>query len=260
MRRSKSNKDKIKQVPNLINKRGLEYVIKNSKLCQHAIKELELAGYDKNEDGPNGWLYNQVLEAVAVFSSHNNSGFSAGFEINMVKQLCNYDVLSPLKFTDDEWEKCSFGNMYQNKRKCSVFKRDGKIEYLYAYTIKATKNYNCETKKWTKFENPVYWNGGIFETVNGILTGNYFNVCYIDSIDKEKGWMPKDTVKIECNEIEIGDCNYIYCVEKDDIDMQLLRVMYNVDYKYSDVIKDIRMEDMTDELEEKFINAIKESK
>lgn len=260
MRKSKSNKNKIKRVPNLINKRGLEYVIKNSKLCQHAIKELELAGYDKNEDGPNGWLYNQVLEAVAVFSSHENSGSSAGFEINMVKQLCSYNVLSPLKFTDDEWEKCIFANIYQNKRKFDVFKQNGKITYSHAYDVKATKHYNCKTKEWTNFKSPFYWHTGIYETINGILTGNYFDKCYIDSIDKEKGWMPKDTVKIECNEIEIDDCNYIYCAEKDDINMQLLRVMYNVGYKYSDIIKDIRMEDMTNELEEKFINAIKKSK
>lgn len=260
MRKSKSDKSKIKQIPNLINKRGLEYVVKNSKLCQHAIKELELAGYDKNKDCPNGWLYNQVLEAVAVFSSHNNSESSAGFERNMVNTLCSYGVLSPLKFTDDEWEKCVFGNIYQNKRKSDVFKRDGKITYCHAYDVKATKHYNCKTKEWTNFKGPVYWHTGIYETINGILTGNYFDTCYIDSIDKEKGWMPKNTVKIECNEIEIGDCNCIYCAEKHNIDMQLLRLMYNVGYKYSDVIKDIRMEDMTNELEEKFINAIKESK
>nr|DAR28996.1 MAG TPA: hypothetical protein [Crassvirales sp.] len=260
MKRRKSNKNKNKPIPKLINKTGLEYVIKNSPLCQHAIKELELAGYDKNEDGPNGWLYNQVLEAIAVFSSHENSGLSANFEINMVERLCNYNVLSPLKFTDDEWIKCSLGDFYQNKRKSDVFKRDGKIEYLHAYIIKSVKNYNCNTKEWTNIKNPNYWNGGIFETVNGILTGNYFNICYIDNIDKEKGWMPKDTVKIECNEIEIGDCNYICCAEKDDINVQLLRVMYNIGYKHSDIIKDVRMEDMTEELEEKFINAIKESK
>ena len=178
----------------------------------------------------------------------------------MFKTLCNYGILSPLKFTDDEWEKCSFDNIYQNKRKSDIFKQNGKITYLHAYAIKATKNYNYKTKEWTNFKSPVYWHTGIYETINGIFTGNYFNTCYIDSIDKEKGWMPKDTVKIECNKIEIDDCNCIYCAEKYNIDMQLLRIMYNVDYKYSDIIKDIRMEDMTNELKEKFINAIKESK
>lgn len=260
MRRSKSNKSKDKPIPKLINKLGLIHIIKNSPLCQHAIKELKLAGYDKGENNICGSLYNQVLEAVAVFSSHENSGFSAGFEINMVKQLCSYNVLTPLKFTDDEWEKCNFGNLYQNKRKSDVFKRDGKIEYLHAYVVKTTKNYNCETKEWTNIENPGYWQAGIFETVNGVLTGNYFDICYIDNIDKEKGWMPKDTVKVECNEIEMLSGNCIFCTEKDNVNIQLLRVMYNIGYKHSDIIKDVRMEDMTDELEEKFTNAIRQLK
>lgn len=51
----------------LINKDVLNDIIANSNICQHAIKELKLAGYGKGEDGPNDWIYQQVLEAVAVF-------------------------------------------------------------------------------------------------------------------------------------------------------------------------------------------------
>lgn len=76
----------------LINKKALRYIIANSNLCKHAIRELELAGYGKEEDGPNKWMREQVIEAVALFSSHGNSGFSAPFEINLVKKL--YMVLA----------------------------------------------------------------------------------------------------------------------------------------------------------------------
>lgn len=62
----------------LINKKALRYIIANSNLCKHAIRELELAGYSKEEDGPNKWMREQVIEAVALFSSHGNSGFSQG--------------------------------------------------------------------------------------------------------------------------------------------------------------------------------------
>lgn len=31
------------------------------------IKELKLAGYGNGEGGPNGWMYQQVIEAIAVF-------------------------------------------------------------------------------------------------------------------------------------------------------------------------------------------------
>lgn len=38
---------------------------------------LKLAGYTPNGNGPTNWMYHQVLEAVAVFASHGNSGHSA---------------------------------------------------------------------------------------------------------------------------------------------------------------------------------------
>lgn len=71
----------------LINKDVLNDIIANSNICQHAIKELKLAGYGKGEGGPNDWIYQQVLEAVTVFSSHDNSGGSAVFEIELVKNF-----------------------------------------------------------------------------------------------------------------------------------------------------------------------------
>ena len=47
------------------------------KKSKHAIKELKLAGYGNGEGGPNDWIYQQVIEAVAVFASHGNSDRSA---------------------------------------------------------------------------------------------------------------------------------------------------------------------------------------
>jgi hypothetical protein len=34
-------------------------------------------------------MYQQVIEAVAIFASHGNSGGSAPYEIDLVKRLCN---------------------------------------------------------------------------------------------------------------------------------------------------------------------------
>lgn len=73
----------------LINKDVLNDIIANSNICQYAIKELKLAGYGKGEGGPNDWIYQQVLEAVAVFASHGNSCSSAPWEINFVEKLCS---------------------------------------------------------------------------------------------------------------------------------------------------------------------------
>lgn len=113
----------------------MNYVINNSNICKHAIRELKLAGYDDDKGGPNDWMYQQVIEAVAVFASHGNSGGSAPFEINLVKNLCNWDIISPLRFTNNEWQQISADGTCQNIRKCDVFKEpNGDISYNGAFT------------------------------------------------------------------------------------------------------------------------------
>lgn len=85
----KKSKRYIKKQNNkpLINKKVLAKVIRESNICKHAIKELKLAGYGNGEGGPNDWMYQQVIEAIAVFASHGNSGGSAPWEINLVQKL-----------------------------------------------------------------------------------------------------------------------------------------------------------------------------
>ena len=103
----KKSKRYIKKQNNkpLINKKVLAKVIRRSNICKHAIKELKLAGYGKGEGGPNDWMYQQVIEAIAVFASHGNSGGSALWEINLVQKLCDWDIISPLRFNTKEWTK-----------------------------------------------------------------------------------------------------------------------------------------------------------
>ena len=67
-------------------------------------------------------MYQQVIEAIAVFASHGNSGGSAPWEINLVQKLCDWDIISPLRFTDDEWSQISSDGTCQNRRKSDVFK------------------------------------------------------------------------------------------------------------------------------------------
>lgn len=100
MKKSKRYHKKLDKTP-LINKRAMRHIIEHSNICKHAIRELKLAGYTPNGNEPANWMYQQVLEAIVVFASHNNSGSSAPWEINLVKNLCNWGVISPLRFTDN---------------------------------------------------------------------------------------------------------------------------------------------------------------
>jgi hypothetical protein len=245
----------------LINKDVLNDIIANSNICRHAIKELKLAGYGKGEGGPNDWIYQQVLEAVAVFSSHDNSGGSAIFEIELVKKLCNFDIISPLRFTDDEWCQISSDGTCQNRRKTSVFKEpDGSIHYTKAFCKRATDTYNFDTKEWTKNKNPICWNGGLFECKNNVLTGRYFNTCYLQQRDIINGWTPKPTRNIDCVEIEIAPDNWIMAVDTNDIDLIYLSLDYDIQWENCFCMKDICLEDVTPELEKRAFEEIKNNK
>lgn len=103
----------------------------------------------------------KVIEAVAVFASHGNSGSSAPWEINLVQRLCDWDIISPLKFTDDEWCQISSDGTCQNRRKGDVFKEpDGSIHYNGAFDKRPISRYNFDTKEQTDNKNPICWHGG----------------------------------------------------------------------------------------------------
>ena len=236
---------------NLINKKALQYIITHSNICRHAKAELKRAGYGKGEGGPNDWMYEQVMEAVAVFTSHGNSGSSAPFEINLVKKLCSWDIISPLRFTDDEWHQISENGTCQNTRKCDVFKEpDGRIHYNGAFAKRAVKRYSYATKEWINNKNPLCWHGGLFEHKNGVLTGRYFNRCFIRLYDINKGWIPKETKTLDCAEIEIAPDNWIMAIHNDSTDLLLLGRDYVIEWKECPIMKDMRLEDVTPAMEE----------
>lgn len=256
MKRSKRYIKK-QQKKELVNKKVLQRIIRESKLCQHAIKELKLAGYGKGECGPNNWMYQQVIESLAVFSSHGNSRSSALWEIHLVQKLCNWDIISPLSFTDNEWHQISSDGTCQNIRKTNVFKEpDGNIHYNGAFTKQPIDRYSFITKKWTENKNLICWDGGLFEHKDNILTGRYFNKCNLWSIDVDKGWIPKDTIIINCVEVEIAPDNWLMAVKADDIDLITLGCYYNIEWKECPCMKGIRLEDVTPELEEKAYNEL----
>lgn len=185
-------------------------------------------------------MFNQVLEALAVFVSHGNSGFSAPLEINLVKKLSSFDVITPLKFDNTEW-KWHYDDVYQNIRKSSIFKHGDKIRDVDTFVKTPIKRYSYNTKEWRKID-PISWQGGLFEHKDGVLTGRYFNRCYI-KYDPAKGYIPKETINIPCLEVEFAKDNWIMAVDADDKDLAKLNEEYDIEWELSPTAKDIRLED-----------------
>lgn len=245
----------------LINKKVLNRIIKESSLCQHAIKELKLAGYGKGNDYLNDWIYQQIMETIAVLVYHSNSSSSVLFDIGLVKKLCSWDVISPLRFTDDEWNKVCEDGTYQNKRKRDVFKDpDGSIHYIDAFSKRPTGIYSYSTKEWTEIKNPICLYGGLFEHKDNILTGRYFDKCILNYYDIVSGWIPKETRQIDCVEVEFAPNNWIMAVNTNSTDLLILSCNYTIVWKECPCMKGVRLENVTPELEKQAYEEIKNNK
>lgn len=100
---------------------------------KHAEREFRALGWtdeDGFKDEMQELMCNQVLELLKVFSSHEHSGTTAPYAVNLFKDLAAFKPLGSLTGNDDEWvdvSKMSGEPLWQNKRCSHVFKgEDGK--------------------------------------------------------------------------------------------------------------------------------------
>jgi hypothetical protein len=87
-------------------------------LMAHARSELPVAGDDEMQSLMN----RQLLQMVAVFSTHGHSGFSASYAVGVLEKLLRYQPLGPLTGGPEEWNEVGDG-VYQNRRCSRVFKQ-----------------------------------------------------------------------------------------------------------------------------------------
>jgi hypothetical protein len=102
-------------------------------LIDHAEREFAAIGWSE-EEGPDKWIREDVLQLIRVFAEQGHSGFSAPYAVSMFEKLARYEPLAPLTGKDEEWCEVSEGT-WQNRRCSHVFKEadgraydiDGKI-------------------------------------------------------------------------------------------------------------------------------------
>lgn len=121
-----------------------------SSLELHAMREFKAAGYmplnQQQENGPNKWMQENVLELIRVFSKQGHSGFSAPHCISMFKTLAMFEPLVPLQGTDDEWNEIGDG-CWQNNRCSHVFKDADGRSYDIEGRIFRESNGSCYQNK-----------------------------------------------------------------------------------------------------------------
>ena len=107
-----------------------DHMKEESIMTDWAKRELDLAGYGEDqEEGPNTWLRENVLELLEVFSGQGHSGSSAPFAIELFYNLARWKPLTPLTGEDDEWIEVGDG-VFQNRRASSVFKENGQARWI----------------------------------------------------------------------------------------------------------------------------------
>lgn len=132
-------------------------MVKNFFILQLGVKMKKSKRYIKKQN--NKPLINKKVLAKVIRES------------NLVQKLCDWDIISPLRFTDDEWSQISSDGTCQNRRKSDVFKEpNGSIHYNGAFSKRPISRYNFDTKEWTDNKNPICWHGGLFEYKDNILS------------------------------------------------------------------------------------------
>jgi len=148
----------------------------------HAEREFKALGYipldQEQEDGPNKWIQENLLELLAVFDKQGHSGASASYVISCFSKLARYEPLSPIKGTDDEWGTRCGG--HQNNRLSSVFKDDdnGRPYYINAISWRTQKGSS--------------WGGYALDSKGNKVTSRQFirlpfmpKTFHVDVIEKE---------------------------------------------------------------------------
>ena len=95
-----------------------------SNLIEHARKELELAGWFKEDGMYGGMIGVAVMDLIEKFSGEGHSGQSASICTKLFGALSQFEPLTPLTGEDGEWMEYANGR-FQNKRCSHIFKENG---------------------------------------------------------------------------------------------------------------------------------------
>jgi len=109
---------------------------------KHAEREFIRAGYEpldqEQEDGPNKWIQENVMELLEVFSKQGHSGSSAPYCIKMFSELAKFKIITPIK-SAEEFDFCGEEGRSNQSRVISGVFQDDRGEYYIDAVVLRTK-------------------------------------------------------------------------------------------------------------------------
>lgn len=118
-------------------------------LVKHALSEFRYAGWmdadGRFNDEAQEMMCDCVLSLLLNMEGQGHSGVSAGYLMSLFKRLANFEVISPLKGTDDEWGEVfdPTDGTRQNRRDFRVFKRGDGFTYFIEGRVFKEKDSGC---------------------------------------------------------------------------------------------------------------------
>lgn len=216
--------------------------IDDNEILQYAHNELTIYGYNKDSK-----YYNDIIEVIAAISKNNNINSSIKHNISIINKLCDKVPITPLTLKEDEFEQ-SIGSkmLYVNKRYNRIYKYLNKMFVINAYSISPQYILSIKTKKLLPFSTDLSWKNDVFETKDGVLTGRYFNTCYIKECQIKSGYyIPFNTIKLKGVKVEIKEFISIMTIDCENDDLIRLSNLYDIDWKTNNIFKDKNIKDIT---------------
>lgn len=213
--------------------------INDNEILQYAHNELTIYGYNKNSK-----YYNDIIEVIVNI---NNINSSIKHNISIINKLCDKVPITPLTLKEDEFEQSiSSKILYVNKRYNRIYKYLNKMFVINAYSISPQYILSIKTKKLLPFSTDLSWKNDVFETKDGVLTGRYFNTCYIKECQIKSGYyIPFNTIKLKGVKVEIKEFIAIMTIDCENSYLIRLSNLYDIDWKITNAFKDKNIKNIT---------------
>lgn len=155
----------------------------DSYMIKHFLKECELAwGTEDERDEMQNLMIKQIVEILSVLYIQGDTNNTIKHKLNLLTNAIQFNIISPLKFTDNEWNTINNDDEYQNTRISSVFKKGDLIYDINAYAKHEIGIFEINFKKYTKREGGCWQGRGIY-LIDDNLNVRYVSIAKI--INKE---------------------------------------------------------------------------
>lgn len=211
--------------------------IEDNQILKYAHNELTIAGYNKNSQA-----YNNIIEIIIGIIDYNFTNYT----FSVINKLYNNTPITSLTLKNNEFELCPDSKiLYINKRYNKIYKCFNKMFVTNAYSISLLSILSVKNKQIIPYSTDLSCKSDVFETKDGVLTGRYFNTCYIKEDQIKSGYyIPFDTIKLKGIKVEIKEFISIMTIDCENSDLIRLSNLYDIDWKTTNDFKNKHINDI----------------